>query len=548
MLINYRTVLLLSPVLLALAAGCSSSDAALSSDSAGEDSPDGGDGGGDISGGDLSGGAPGDSASGTNGAGDSAYEGGEPNDDGGGSTGGGEEPTSGAEDDTGDDSTGTTGEPAACDAETPVILYLSPDDSNSTSSPVQAREAVLGGAGLYSTPIRTWEFLNYYGFDYPAAEPGGVVVTPQLARVGDSEDTFTLQIGVSSEKIANADRPLMNITLVLDESGSMEGPSMDMQKAACRAIAGSLRKGDVVSMVGWDTANAVKMDGHVITGKNDPVLLAAIDDLAAGGGTDLNGGLNAGYELAHKQFDAKRINRVVLISDGGANAGVTDIETISGGAGDQDKDGIYLVGVGVGQGSYYNDELMDAVTDAGRGASLFIPSKAEADKMFGARFVSTMHVAARDVQVQLDMPPGFKIVKFSGEEYSADPEEVQPQHLAPDDAMVFHQTVSTCAPDLLGETAEIKVTARSLDARTFVAKEVSSSLFVDAALVEAQPQLQKGAAVFEYAEALKLVRDKPDTAESADGLTAAFAALVLAEASNPGDADLAEIRQVLEAL
>lgn len=510
-----RPVLLLSPVLLALAAGCSSYDEGSLYEGDSSISDGNPQGTGNASGGDFG-------------------ETGDPNDD------------TGDASSTGDES--STGEPAACDAEAPVVLYLSPDDSNSTSSPVQAREAVLGGAGLSYTPLRTWEFLNYYGFDYPRAEPGAVIVTPQLARVGDSKDSFTLQIGVSSEKIANADRPLMNITLVLDESGSMEGTSMAMQKAACRAIAGSLRKGDVVSMVGWDTENAIKMDGHVITAADDPTLLDAIEALAAGGGTDLNGGLNAGYELAHKQFDQTRINRVVLISDGGANAGVTDIDTISGGAGDQDKDGIYLVGVGVGEGAFYNDALMDAVTDAGRGASLFIPSEAEAEKMFGERFVSTMHVAARDVQVQLDMPPGFKIVRFSGEEYSSDPTQVQPQHLAPNDAMVFHQTLSTCAPEQIGETSEIKVTARYLDARTFKAKEVASSLFIAAAVAEAEPQLEKGAAVFQYAESLKVIRDLPNSAESAAALKLALAVLADAEASNPGDADLAEIRSVLAAL
>ena len=269
---------------------------------------------------------------------------------------------------------------------------------------------------------------------------------------------------------------------------------------------------------------------------------------APGGGTDLNGGLRAGYDLAHAQYDDERLNRVVLISDGGANAGVTDIETISGGAGAQDKDGIYLVGVGVGTSQTYNDVLMDTVTDTGRGASLFIPTAAEAERMFGERFVQTMAVAARDVRVRLEMPPGFEIVKFSGEEYSSNAADIEPQHLAPNDAMVFHQTVATCAPEQLGETAEIKVTARFLDARSFKAKEVASSLFIGAAVAEAQPQLLKGAAVFEYAESLKLVRDQPSTAETAAAVKLALAALAAAEASNPGDADLAEIRSVLELL
>ena len=64
------------------------------------------------------------------------------------------------------------GEPT-CDEAKPVELFLSPDDSNSTSSPVQVREAILGGSlDLEFVPIRTWEFLNYYSFNNERAAPG----------------------------------------------------------------------------------------------------------------------------------------------------------------------------------------------------------------------------------------------------------------------------------------------------------------------------------------------------------------------------------------
>ena len=71
------------------------------------------------------------------------------------------------------------------------------------------------------------------------------------------------------------------------------------------------------------------------------------------------------------------LNRLVLISDGGANAGVTDIEIIAENAAYGGSDGIYLVGVGVDKNSNYNDELMDDVTDAGKGASVFLPDEDE---------------------------------------------------------------------------------------------------------------------------------------------------------------------------
>jgi Ca-activated chloride channel family protein len=532
------------PLLAALAGACSSAadqavTAGNSTGPGGDSGPGSGtasasggtDGGWDDSWGDTGGAVTGESPT-------SGWSGGDP-----GSTGGYEPPPDDEASSTDGDS--TTGEPA-CDEQTPVVLYLSPDDSNSTSSPVQVREAVLSSWGSLSyVPIRTWEFLNYYSFAYGEAAPGMVNVVPEIARlVGAPDDQYVIQIGVASEKVSNADRPLMNITLVLDESGSMSGPPIELEREVCRTIAGSLRAGDVVSAVGWDTVNAIKMTKHKITKANDPELIAMCDGLSTGGGTDLHGGLSAGYQLAQAQFDPARINRVVLISDGGANAGVTDLNIIAEGAGSQDKDGIYLVGVGVGTPETYNDDLMDQVTDVGRGASLFIPSKAEAHKMFGERFVQTMAVAVRDVRVRLDLPPGFSIVKFSGEEYSSDPAEIEPQHLAPNDAMVFHQTVQTCAPSLVDESAEFKVTVRWKDPITFEERETEVGKKILETLSGETPLLKKGAAVFAYAEGLKEFRNQGTAA----ALQPAFDALAAAEADLPGDADLAEIREVLEAL
>ena len=282
---------------------------------------------------------------------------------------------------------------------------------------------------------------------------------------------------------------------------------------------------------------------QVVKSPSDPKVVGECDALESGGGTDLSGGLNAGYMLATEHFTQGRINRVVLISDGGANAGETDIAVIAQGAGDQGQDGIYLVGVGVGTSDSYQDDLMDVVTDAGKGASLFIPHKAEALKMFKDRFISTMMVAARDVRVRLDMPPGFEIVKFSGEEFSADPSEIEPQHLAPNDAMVFHQTVETCAPELVDAETTFTITTRYQDAVTFEVREVEETRKISELLNLPSANLLKGAAVFAYAEGLKAVKTGDLT-----GKTLALEAVALAEAALPGDKDLAEIRSVLEAL
>ncbi|MEZ4452372.1 MAG: hypothetical protein R3B09_23090 [Nannocystaceae bacterium] len=166
--------------------------------------------------------------------------------------------------------------------------------------------------------------------------------------------------------------------------------------------------------------------------------------------------------------------------------------------------------------------------------------------MFSARFQSTLLIAARDVQVRLDMPPGFSIQRFSGEEYSSDPSEVEPQHLAVADAMIFHQTVATCAPEVVLPTDTVTVTARYLDADTFEAREVSLTRTFAELEADASPRLKKGQAVMAYADALTAARlDADDLQEK---VAAASAAVDAAAPLLPGDPVLTELSMVLQAL
>ncbi len=482
----------------------------------------------------------------TDSAGD--YSGAEYDGDDGGATGAGA-PQGDAGDDGGVDDeppiVDPTGEPAVCNDADDVTLYLSPDDSNSMSSPVQARASVLGSwGGLGSVDIRPWEFLNYYGFDYPAAEPGSVGVHASMLADPELPGEYLLQIGIASEAMANDRRPPMNLTFVLDTSGSMAGVSLEMMQESCRRIAGNLGEGDVVSMVTWDTDNAIVIANHMVGGPDDPTLLAAIDGLQAGGGTNLHAGLVAGYGLAEAAHRPGVVSRVLLVSDGGANVGITDVEVIAAHAGGQGEDGIYLVGVGVGSPQTYNDALMDAVTDAGKGASVFVPDADEAGRVFGERFVSTMAVAARNVGVRLDLPPGFEVIRFSGEEISTDPDEVEPQHLAPDDTMVFHQRLSTCVPEAVFDDSPVTITVRYEDAVSFETREVVHETTFAALLGQDPALLLEGAAVFEYATALAAWQQGDATAE----LAAARAALARALEHAPQDSDLLEIQRVLAEL
>jgi len=418
----------------------------------------------------------------------------------------------------------------------PLTLYLSADDSNSMASPAHTRELLTQGMVPYGTTIRTYEFLNYYRIDYPAPDAGSLGIHPQ-AQTGEEPGTIDLQIGVRAPDPLETRRP-MTITFVLDTSGSMQGQPIARERATVLAVAEALREGDIVNAVTWSTSNSIVMAGHVVTGPNDPAVVSMANGISAGGGTDLHGGLTAGYDLAKQHFGEGRINRVVLVSDGGANVGVTSAELIGRHSDDADEEGIYLVGVGTGPAGGYSDALMDVVTDAGRGAYVYLDSEAEAQAMFRDRFSEVFDVAARGVQLELTVPWYFQMHKFYGEEYSENPEEVDPQHLAPGDAMVFNQVLKACDAAVIDTSDSITITARWQSPVTRADKEDSFTTTVGELLAGPKDQLEKGSAIVAYAEALK--NGDPTSLQSA---------LDAVNAANAGgfDADLSQIATLLEA-
>lgn len=411
----------------------------------------------------------------------------------------------------------------------PVVLYLSADDSNSMASPVHIRELLKLGTPPSAEQVRTYEFLNYYNVAYPAPPKGELSIFAELAPVVPGE--FDFQIAVRSFDAIKPRRP-MTMTFVLDTSGSMTGPAIERERAAVSAIAASLAQDDIVNMVTWNTANNVVMEGHKVSGPNDPQILAIANELQASGGTDLDSGLAKGYELANKYYGSLRLNRVILISDGGANVGVTSADLIGLKSQDADQEGIYLVGIGAGPALGYADQLMDTVTDKGRGAYVYLDNPGEATNMFVDRFDEVMEIAARGVQIELTMPWYFQMHKFYGEEFSTNPKEIEPQHLAPSDAMILNQVLKACDPSVIDENDTITVRAKWKTPLTYLAQQTEVTIKL-ADLFAAQKQgLPKAKAIVAYAEALK--------APSKQAFDEALALIKLAD-PNGTDAALNEI-------
>ncbi|MCC6158100.1 MAG: hypothetical protein IT350_08595 [Deltaproteobacteria bacterium] len=189
---------------------------------------------------------------------------------------------------------------------------------------------------------------------------------------------------------------------------------------------------------------------------------------------------------------------------------------------------------------------MDEVTDAGKGAYVFIDSDDGAGLPFGARFDENMDVAALDVRARMTLPWYLLMHEFHGEEYSENPDEVEPQHLGPNDAMIYHQYLVACDEELVNGTDEIEFGATFTDPFSLVEKSEEGTFTIEGLLAASANQLLKGDAIVTYAEALKRIdvasKDEP---EDAIAICEAAREKVAAAAETLDDPELEEIVELL---
>jgi len=309
-----------------------------------------------------------------------------------------------------------------------LATYLSNDDTMSLSSAQRIIFAIDGFLPLPPQHLRRHELLNYFSFETAPVRPsddfsvlGGIAPKPGEPNV------YTLALSVRGRSVERAARRNLALTLLVDRSGSMrEEGKMTFLKQGLRRMLGELKTGDVINLVTFNTAACVPLQSFVV-GRDDPkTLTRAIDDIRPQGNTDLGTGLLRAYQLAESSHHPAYNNRVLLITDALANTGETDPEQIATVSRHYDRRHIRLSGIGVGK--EFDDRLLDRLTDRGKGAYVFLGSKAEVDAVFGSRFVSLVETTALDTHFLLHLPPSLRMNVFYGEESSTSREEVQPIH------------------------------------------------------------------------------------------------------------------------
>ena len=276
-----------------------------------------------------------------------------------------------------------------------------------------ARRFVTDGSLPPPAAVRVEEFVNFFdqGYEPPVESAFAVHVDGTSTPVGGER---LMRVGLQSRLVQPALRRRAALTFVVDVSGSMgEENRLGLVRESLELLVEQLRPSDTVALVTYGSTARVRL--HPTPASDAARILGVLQQLHPEGSTNVEAGLRLGYELAAETLQDGDINRVVLASDGIANVGVTDPPALLRSIRAHAEQGIQLLTMGVGMGTY-NDPLMEQLADRGDGTYAYVDNLSEARRMFVDELTTTLDVVALDAKVQVEFSDAIERYRLLGYE------------------------------------------------------------------------------------------------------------------------------------
>ncbi|HEY3663661.1 MAG TPA: von Willebrand factor type A domain-containing protein [Chthoniobacterales bacterium] len=252
--------------------------------------------------------------------------------------------------------------------------------------------------------VRIEEMINYFSYDYTQPNDGTPFsVNLDAASCPWSPAHRLVRIGLQGREMPNEKRPSSNLVFLLDVSGSMEPANrLPLVRQAMRLLVDKLGENDRVAIVVYAGASGLALPST--TGDRKEQILAAIENLKAGGSTNGAQGIELAYQTAAEHFIKGGVNRVLLATDGDFNVGTTSEGDLVRLIQEKAKGGVFLSVLGVGDDNL-NDSMMQKLADKGNGNYAYLDSLDEARKVLVQQINGTLVTIAKDVKIQVEFNP-----------------------------------------------------------------------------------------------------------------------------------------------
>ena len=258
--------------------------------------------------------------------------------------------------------------------------------------------------------------------------PGAVLLTPaahaaqvhldadlgQSALPSKSSGSVYLRLSLKSLAAEKKEhRTPLNVAIVIDRSGSMEGDRIVAAREAANVALERLSADDVVSLVAFNHKVDV-LHPAARLGTSHESLKRAIAQLKPDGTTALYAGVKEGGQQVKEFVSDTKVNRVILVSDGLANVGPSTPSEVASLGRELAGKGISVTTIGLGLD--YNEDLMQRLAAASDGNHAFVESPRQLASIFDKEFGDALSVSARDIIINIEFKEGFKPKRVLGRE------------------------------------------------------------------------------------------------------------------------------------
>jgi len=277
-----------------------------------------------------------------------------------------------------------------------------------TGSYANVRRFLNNGSLPPTDAVRVEELINYFNYDFKNAKKQGnapFLVTTEVVKSPWHATNRIVKIGIKAEDVlaAKQNQPAANLVFLVDVSGSMNSDDkLQLAKASLKMLTKQLRAQDTITLITYAGNTEVVLPAT--PGNQTPKILNAIDNLSANGSTNGEAAIKLAYQQAEENFKKQGINRILMLTDGDFNVGVSNVKDMLDIIRNNRDKGISLSTLGFGQGNY-NDHMMEQVADNGNGNYSYIDSLSEAKKVLIDEMSSTFNTVAKDVKIQLEFNP-----------------------------------------------------------------------------------------------------------------------------------------------
>jgi len=217
--------------------------------------------------------------------------------------------------------------------------------------------------------------------------------------------TRIIEISITPPQNVNTkERASLFLSLVLDRSGSMGGEKLEYVKQAAAHVLDLLEPKDRVSVVVYDDNVDAIIPLHEVTDGFRMEAKNKIRGVHTGGMTFLSGGWLRGCEEIAANSSESSINRTLLLTDGLANVGITNLEELTTHAREIFRRGISTTCFGVGRD--FNEHLLEAMSTAGGGNFHYLETMNAIPLEFEREFEELVNVSMQDAELSIVLPEG----------------------------------------------------------------------------------------------------------------------------------------------